>query len=159
MCFKFPKLSEAKLKQGVFTGSDIRKLQSDPIFTETMRDKEKEACTLFKDVVRWFFGNTEAYETQGCKTSLKVHFLHSYVNCFPNNLGAYSAEQGERFHQDICDVERRYQGRLDINILADTVGCSDEKQKVESITVNKGVSKKRRNISTDKMSKHSVMNI
>ena len=28
-------------------------------------------------------------------------------------------EQGERFHQDIKDIERRYQGRWDVSMLAD----------------------------------------
>ncbi|GBN66764.1 hypothetical protein AVEN_52333-1 [Araneus ventricosus] len=31
----------------------------------------------------------------------------------------YSEEQGERFRQDIRDVERRYQGKWDVNMLAD----------------------------------------
>jgi len=35
------------------------------------------------------------------------------------NLGDYSEEQGERFHQDIKEMERRYQGRWDINMMAD----------------------------------------
>ncbi|GBM68298.1 hypothetical protein AVEN_126836-1 [Araneus ventricosus] len=43
LCSKFPKLSEAKLKEGVFTGPDIRKLLSSSLFSETMGDKEKEA--------------------------------------------------------------------------------------------------------------------
>jgi hypothetical protein len=33
--------------------------------------------------------------------SLKVHFLHSHLDFFPQNLGAVSDEQGERFHQNI----------------------------------------------------------
>jgi hypothetical protein len=37
--------------------------------------------------------------------SLKVHFL----DYFPENLGAVSKEQGERFHQDIKEMETRYQ--------------------------------------------------
>ncbi|GBM69837.1 hypothetical protein AVEN_198543-1 [Araneus ventricosus] len=60
-----------------------------------------------------------AYEAQGCKMSLKVHFLHSHIDCLPGNLGAYSEEKSERFHQNDRDVERRYQGRLDVNMLAD----------------------------------------
>ncbi|GFV91345.1 uncharacterized protein TNCV_898621 [Trichonephila clavipes] len=43
--------------------------------------------------------------------SVKVHFLHSHLDYFPENLGAVSEEQGERFHQDIKEMERRYQGR------------------------------------------------
>jgi hypothetical protein len=30
--------------------------------------------------------------------SPKVHFLHSHLNYFPQNLGIVSDEQGERFH-------------------------------------------------------------
>ncbi|GBN25263.1 hypothetical protein AVEN_272262-1 [Araneus ventricosus] len=97
-----------------------------------MGDKEKEAFDAFKDVVRRIFGNTKdplyktivqrmltAYEAQGCKMSLKVHFLHSHIDCFPENLGVYSEEQGERFHQDVHDIERRYQGRWHGDMLAD----------------------------------------
>lgn len=132
LCTKFPKLSEAKLKEGVFTGPDIRKLLTDPSFVETMNEKEKEAWVSFKDVVRKFLGNTKdpnyktivqrmlaAYKAQGCKMSLKVHFLNSHIDYFPENLGAYSEEQGERFHQDVRDIERRYQGRWDVTMLAD----------------------------------------
>ncbi|GBO09956.1 hypothetical protein AVEN_92069-1 [Araneus ventricosus] len=43
LCSKFPNLSEAKLKEGVFTGPDKRKLLSDSLFSETMGDREKEA--------------------------------------------------------------------------------------------------------------------
>ncbi|GBL96009.1 hypothetical protein AVEN_199970-1 [Araneus ventricosus] len=59
-----------------------------------------------------------AYEAEGYKMGLKVHFLHSYIDCFPENLGAYSEEQGERFHK-VHVIERRYQGRWDVNMLAD----------------------------------------
>ncbi|GBN21311.1 hypothetical protein AVEN_108173-1, partial [Araneus ventricosus] len=31
----------------------------------------------------------------------------------------YSEEQGERFHQDARDIQRRYQGRWDVSTLAD----------------------------------------
>ncbi|GBN46008.1 hypothetical protein AVEN_107081-1 [Araneus ventricosus] len=124
LCSKFPKLSEAKLKEGVFTGAEIRKLLSDSLFSETMGDKEKEASDSFKDVVHRFLENVKdplyktivqrmltAYEAQECKMRSKVHFLHSHIDYFPENLGAYSEEQGERFHQDVRDIERRYQGR------------------------------------------------
>lgn len=132
ICSKFPKLSEAKLKEGVFTGPDIRKFLSDPLFPESMGEIEKEAWDSFKNVVQKFLGNTKdpeyktivqrmltAYKAQGCKMSLKVHFLHSHIEYFPENLGAYSEEQGERFHQDVRDIERRYQGRWDVSMLAD----------------------------------------
>ena len=34
---------------------------------------------------------------------------HSHLDFFPPNLGAVSDEQGERFHQDIAIMEKRYQ--------------------------------------------------
>ncbi|GBM42516.1 hypothetical protein AVEN_80027-1 [Araneus ventricosus] len=132
-CSKFPKLSEAKMKEGVFTGPDTRKLLSDSLFSETKDgDHEKEAWYSFKDVVHRFLENTKdafykiivhrmltAYEFQRCMMSLKVHFLYSHIDCFPGNLGAYNKEHGERFHQDVRDIVSRYQGRWDVNMLAD----------------------------------------
>ncbi len=41
------------------------------------------------------------------------------MDYFPQNLGAVSEEQGERFHQDIKGMERRYQGRWNVNMMAD----------------------------------------
>ncbi|GBL83190.1 hypothetical protein AVEN_175161-1 [Araneus ventricosus] len=52
LCSKFPKLSEVKLREGVFTSPDIRKLLSGSLFSETMEDKEKEPWDSFKDVVQ-----------------------------------------------------------------------------------------------------------
>lgn len=50
----------------------------------------------------------------------KVHFLHDPLDFFPEvNLGSVSEEQGERFHQDLKDTEKRYQGRWDTYMLAD----------------------------------------
>ncbi|GFT58353.1 putative DD41D transposase [Trichonephila clavipes] len=51
--------------------------------------------------------------------SVNVHFLHSHLDYFPENLGVVSEEQGERFHQDIKEMERRYQGRWNVNMMAD----------------------------------------
>jgi len=51
--------------------------------------------------------------------SLKLHFLHSHFDYFPQNLGDYNEEQGEQFHQGISEMENRYQGRWDINMMAD----------------------------------------
>ena len=39
-----------------------------------------------------------AFHDLGCKMSFKVHFLFSHLDKFPDNLGAVSDEQGERFH-------------------------------------------------------------
>lgn len=60
-----------------------------------------------------------AYHKIGCNMSLKIHFLHSRVSFFPENMGTVSDEHGERFHQEIAEFEKRYQGRWDPAMLAD----------------------------------------
>ena len=60
-----------------------------------------------------------AFRNLGCNMSIKVHFLYNHLDKFPPNLGAVSDEQGERFHQDLTTMEKRYQGRWDKNMLAD----------------------------------------
>lgn len=123
---KFPSLSEVKVKGGVFVGPQIRKLMKDSSFDVALKVIERKAWTCFKDVVNGFLGNVKsdrykmliaklftAYKNMGCRMSLKMHLLHSHLDFFPDNLGAVSDEQGERFHQDIAVIERRYQGRWD----------------------------------------------
>lgn len=129
---KFPKKSNDKLKEGVFDGPEIRKLLRDEAFGKTMNIKENNAWKSFKSVVEHFLGNSRSpnYKTEikkllinyhdlGCLMNLKLHFLESHVDYFPDNLGDFSEEQGERFHQDLKEMERRYQGRWDETMLAD----------------------------------------
>ena len=51
-----------------------------------------------------------------CNMSLKIHLLHSHLDFFPKNLGAVSNEHGERFHQEISIMKRRYQGKWNPNV-------------------------------------------
>lgn len=51
--------------------------------------------------------------------SLKIHFLHSHLDFFPENLGAESDEQGERFHQELSVIESRYQGVWNEQMMGD----------------------------------------
>ena len=60
-----------------------------------------------------------AFRDLGCNMSVKLHFLKSHLDSFPENLGAVSDEQGERFHQDLMVMEERYQGRWDSHMMAD----------------------------------------
>jgi hypothetical protein len=46
-------------------------------------------------------------------------FFDFALGIFPENLGAVSEEQGERFHQDIKEMERRYQCRWNVNMMSD----------------------------------------
>jgi hypothetical protein len=51
--------------------------------------------------------------------SLNIHFLHFHLDFFRDNLGAVSDEHGERFHQDIASMEKRYQVKWSPSMLAD----------------------------------------
>ena len=85
-----------------------------------------------KDIIKYFLGNQRSnnniemisellhrLEKFGARMSIKIHFLSSDLNYFPDNCGDYSKEQGERFHRDIATIENRYQGHITINMLAD----------------------------------------
>lgn len=132
LCNKFPKLSYAKVKEGVFIGPQIRKIIADSHFQELLGATERDAWVAFKSVVDNFLGNYKsadyvnvvqkcirAYKQLGCNMSLKIHLLHSHLDFFPENLGSVSDEHGERFHQDISVMESRYQGRWSAAMLAD----------------------------------------
>jgi hypothetical protein len=55
----------------------------------------------------------------GCNMTLKIHFLESHLDFFPQNLSEVSDEHGERFHQDIIVMEKRYKGKWTSSMLAD----------------------------------------
>ena len=87
-----------------------------------MTTVEKEAQISLKKVVQGFLGNSKAsnykelienmlekYHNLGCNMSIKMHHLHSHLDRFPENCSYVSDEQGERFHQDIKGMKRRYQ--------------------------------------------------
>lgn len=128
----FSKLSDAKLKEGIFIGPQIRLLMKNQNFDQKLNDKELCAWTSLKAVIEGFLGNhraenaellvnnlLNAYKKMGCRMSLKIHFLHSHFSFFPSNLGAVSDEQGERFHQDVKRFEERFQGRWGSAMLGD----------------------------------------
>jgi len=51
-----------------------------------------------------------SYKAMGCNMSLKIHFPASQFFS-PENFGEVINEHGERFHQDIMAMEKRYQGK------------------------------------------------
>lgn len=110
----FPQLSDAKLKEEVCTGPHIRKLMKGSTFVQKLNWKELKAWNCFIAVDKSFLCNKKAvnykvlkqellqsYQDQGCRMSLKINFLRSHFDFFPDNLGAESDEQGERFCQDV----------------------------------------------------------
>ena len=96
---KFPRLSEAKLKEGVFIGPQIRDLIKDEYFDTLLQGEEKAAWESFKFVVKAFLGNRRAqnyeelvnnllqsYQKLGCNTSLKIHSPHLHLEFFPQRI-------------------------------------------------------------------------
>jgi hypothetical protein len=43
--------------------------------------------------------------------SLKLHFLQSRLDFFPENMGTASDEHGKMLHQDISETKKRYSGK------------------------------------------------
>ena len=60
----------------------------------------------------------DAGQHLGANMSIKVHFLHIHLDRYPTNCGDFSDKQGERFHQDIKEIETRYQERWDARMMA-----------------------------------------
>jgi len=129
---KFPRLSEAKFKEGIFIGPQIRDLIKDEYFNKLLQGDEKAVWDSFKFVVKGFLENrraqnyedlvnnlSQSYQKLGCSMSLKIHFLHSHLDFFPENCGAVSDEHEKHFHQDISSMEKRYQGKWKWAMLAD----------------------------------------
>jgi len=61
----------------------------------------------------------QSYLKLGCNMSLKIHFLHSHLDFFPENCGAVSDEHGKHFHQNFSSMKKRYQGKWNCAMLAD----------------------------------------
>ncbi|GBM05607.1 hypothetical protein AVEN_202242-1 [Araneus ventricosus] len=129
---KFLKVSEAKIKEGIFVGPQIRQLMKDPVLESKLTKKEAAAWTSCKELAKNFLGNHKAenyrqivnnllkgLKNHGCNKSLQIHFLPSYLEFFPGNLGSVSDEHDERFHQDISNMGARYQGKWNAKMLAD----------------------------------------
>jgi len=92
---KFPRLSEVKLKEGIFIGTQIRDIIKDEHFDKLIQGDEKAVWDSFKFVVKVFLGNRKAqnydelvnnllqsYQKLGCNMTLKIHFLHSHLDSF-----------------------------------------------------------------------------
>jgi len=95
---KFRRLNEAKLKEVIFIGPQIRDLMKDEYFDKLLQGDEKAVWESFKFVVKGLLGHRRAqnyedlvnnllqsYQKLGCSMSLKIHFLHSHLD-FPQRI-------------------------------------------------------------------------
>ena len=133
---KFPRISRKKLKDGILDGPQIREFMKDPKLDEALSGVKLFTWQSLKSVVTDFLTNSLSAEYEKeieelvksfCqlwgRMSVKLHFLLSYFDYFLKNCGDLSEELGEHFHQDIPIMQERYQGRWDVNSLADNCWC------------------------------------
>lgn len=128
----FPKLSKMKIEQDIFVGPQIRRVLHSDDFRNYLTPDQENAWTSFEHVIDGFLGNHKStnyrelittmlhnFQKIGSHLTLKIHFLKSHLDFFPEQMGAVSDEHGERFHQDIADIEDRYNGRYNPNMLGE----------------------------------------
>ena len=111
------------------------------MFNKLLKDDEKKAWEPFRLVSTNFLGNIRAENDKeliedmltlyhklgcnmslkilGCNMSLKIHMLRSHLDFFPDNCSMVSDDHGERFHQPIAVMEKRYEGKWSNFMLAD----------------------------------------
>ena len=90
---KFPNVSDAKIKEGVYIGPQIRELMQDKQFDEDLNTTERNAWLSFKRICKDFLGNHKAanyqdvvqdlltsYKAMGWNMILKIHFLESHLD-------------------------------------------------------------------------------
>jgi len=100
---KFPNVSDAKIKEGIFIGPQIRELLQDKQFDEDLNETERNEWLSFQRICKDFAGNHTAanyqdvvqdlltsYKAMGCNLSLKIHFLGSHLDFFPTKISEKS---------------------------------------------------------------------
>lgn len=139
----FPRISNEKIKAGIFIGPDIRKMMKDINFDATLNEVQLNAWKHIKNVIHQFLGNKKhenyrqivsdmitAISNANVLMSLKIHMLKDHIDIcmvFPDNLGEVSDEHGEKFHQELKMMETNYKGKSRINMLSDYCWSVKEK--------------------------------
>lgn len=127
-----PWLTKLKVVAGVFNGPEVDKILDDKEFFNALDRKHRIAFQAMNDVIKNFLGNRRAdnyvdlvrkmiisFKNINANMSTKLHFLHNHLNDFAENCGDYSDQHGEKFHQDIKRMEKRYGGKDLRKMLAD----------------------------------------
>lgn len=118
---------------------------ADSTFDTKLNPNEAIAWDNIKAVIHGLLGSHRAdgyevlvqemltsFETIGVHMSLKIHFLNSHLDFFERQLPSESDEQGEKFHQDIMDMEKRYKGKKLDHMLADFCWWTCQADSLES---------------------------
>lgn len=108
----------------MLNGPDIRKLIKSQAFNSVLTEDEVRAWDNIQAVINGFLGKhrvdgyeilirnmLDSFDELGISMSLKIHFLHHHLNFFVKQMASESDEQGERFHQIIMPMEKRFKGK------------------------------------------------
>jgi hypothetical protein len=93
---KISKISEAKMKEGIFIGPQINKLTEEHDFSTKLNATERTAWEAFENVRRHFLSNKKvenygkilqelllSYSAMGCSMQLNLHFFAFPFGFFP----------------------------------------------------------------------------
>lgn len=124
---KMPQLSTEKMKAKIFDGSQIKQLIKYSALIGGWANSLNFICCS----CRTFSGQTQSWELfwtdkqEGCSLSIKVHNLHSHLDCFSENL----VERGTRWKisQGILDYERPLPGMIPVLHMTAGYCCSLKK--------------------------------
>jgi hypothetical protein len=95
-----------------FFGAGSLEILQERLWTFFRQQQSRQLQTLCREFIT-------SLSKSRCNMSLKIHFLHSHLDFFFDNLGHVSDVHGEHFHQDIATMEKSYQGRWKPSMLAD----------------------------------------
>ena len=128
----FPKLSDAKIKEDVFVGPQIRKLILNDMFDKTLNETELAAWKSFKQVFLNFLSLHKSddfedvvanllrnYHIMRCKMSLKVYFLHSHLPFFHETLEQFQMNTVRDFTKTLLLLKKRFKRKWSTGILAE----------------------------------------
>ena len=103
-------VSARKKKMGIFEGPQIRQLIQDKNFAQSMTPVERDAWLSFVSVTKNFLGKTkienyvhlvndmpEKFHRLNVHMSIKIHFLFSDVDRFPEYLELSAMSKGKDF--------------------------------------------------------------
>lgn len=118
--------------EGIFTGTDIRKILADAEFYAGLLPVEQVAWDAFRTVVRECLGVQRCYDFReniermlisfneiNVRMNLKIHFLHFHMDQFAAQLSTESDEHGEKFHQIAAPMEHFFKGKPLDHLLAE----------------------------------------
>lgn len=126
----FPRLSQSKVECGIYDGPKIRDIFNKSNVEAILTDEEREAYLSLKRVCEQFLGNhrsenyreliksmLSAYKNLHINVTVKMHLLLCHIDQFPSNCGQFSDEQGERAHQDLQNIEKRFKGKSEVHAM------------------------------------------